>query len=181
MMLTAGWESGGADKVQILGVQTGNGTFQYTRGNCTLQARTAEHVHRFRMYPNLHPGGWHIITSSVGVVVRQNPDAPDDLGFTPMQCRQTNTITLPQPAMDWTCGLAVRGNFTCMGGAAALPDPFRIAVHPLWATSTVSWPVKPFGFRRSILGSGSCHVMCRGCVNSLAMQFTVFALASWLT
>ena len=38
-----------------------------------------------------------------------------------MQCRQTNTITLPQPAMDWTCGLAVRGNFTCMGGAVALP------------------------------------------------------------
>ena len=29
----------GADSVQISGVETGNGTFSYTRGNCTLQVR----------------------------------------------------------------------------------------------------------------------------------------------
>ena len=65
-MLTAGLEFWGADKVQILGVHTGNGTFQYTRGNCTLQARTAEHVYVFCMYPNLHPGCRQTSTSSMG-------------------------------------------------------------------------------------------------------------------
>jgi hypothetical protein len=34
-----------------------------------------------------------------------------------LPCRQTGSLNVPQPAMHWTCGLAVRGNFTCMGGA----------------------------------------------------------------
>ena len=51
----------------------------------------------------------------------QNPDGTDGSGasgFALLPCRPSSPIALPRPAMQWTCGLAVQGNFTCMGGAA---------------------------------------------------------------
>ncbi len=58
--------------------------------------------------------------AKVGVVRLQDPNAgPAMVGNA---CTQVNSVSVPRMSVQWTCGIAVQGDYACGGGMSLSPS-----------------------------------------------------------
>ena len=57
----------------------------------------------------------------------QDPDAgPAMVGNA---CAQVNAVSVPRMSVQWTCGIAVQGDYACGGGMTMQHDPIKHQSH----------------------------------------------------